>query len=190
MKIDVFEIVNSVTMVFPWIAWWRHRKDKTKHRRVHALLAVHVPVSMAYHALNSFCPKFVVTRWFKMLDIVCIHATSVAAAKDLMGVFPPKNPPVLYVATIPLHIVACGATVACNRDCPPLRFGLIVANNHTVFEAHKDKALQYAALSGSCFGSFHLSWKYPVGHGVFHALLYQVYKDFFELIEKNDHGRR
>lgn len=185
MRLDVFELVNAVTMVLPWMAWWKHRRARGKNRRVHSLLKNHVPISMVYHTLNSFLPGRGWTWVFKGLDIACIHATSVAAARDVMGVSPPRKRPWFFYGSLPLHAWALKRSLV-GKDLPSLRFGLVLCNVYPVFCIVKERRVLRGAVGVGCYGSFQIAYRYPLGHGVFHALLYPMYDDFFTLLKSKE----
>lgn len=184
-KISWYEVLNAVTMAFPLFAWWKHRKREVKNQRVLNIVKFHAPVAFVYHMLNSTFPKTLYTHIFKVLDLSLIHITSLASAKDIMGVQPPKKTPILYYFSIPFHIVSA-ALGSLYRDIPCIRFSLILCNNHPLLTMKKELALPNMLLGGSCYLSFQISDKYPIGHSLFHALLYPAYHGLFNIIEEKE----
>lgn len=183
--VNWFEVLNAVSMAFPFLAWWKHRKSNISNRRVLGIVKVHAPIAMLYHACNSLLPKPPLTRLFKCLDLICIHLTSLASAKDIMGVRRPSKPPIMFYLSIPFHAVT--SALGCfYRDLPCIRFSLIVCNNHPLLHIQKEQAVSRVLLGSACYSSFHISDKYPIGHSIFHALLYPVYDGLFNIIEQEE----
>jgi hypothetical protein len=79
-----FELANAITMLSPFAAWQRHRK-KHKHKRMHKLLGIHIPISMMYHFCCStpFRICTYVRPHLRILDLCCIHIYAVVAAHDI-----------------------------------------------------------------------------------------------------------
>lgn len=184
--VNWYEVLNAVTMAFPFFAWWKHRKRNVKNQRVLNLVKFHAPIAGVYHLFNSMSPRTAVTHVFKVLDLVFIHITSLASAKDIMGVNPPRKSPILYYASIPCHIISA-ALGSIYRDIPCIRFSLILCNNHPLLTIKKELAIPNMILGGSCYASFQISDKYPIGHSLFHTLLYPTYHGLFSIIEEKEH---
>lgn len=172
----VFEWVNALTMVFPFAAWWKHRGNKRERGIVHRLLVFHIPASMMFHALNSALPASPWTFCFRALDYFFIHATALGVGHDL------GQGRAAWVSSYPLHVASWWGSLWV-RDTPVARFGLLVWNS-TPLLGRPEKRLEYLAVGLACYGAFYVSYAWPIGHGIFHVLLYKVYDAHFKEAEE------
>lgn len=186
-----FELCNAITMLSPLAAWHRHRK-KHKKKRMHKLLAVHIPISMMYHFCCS--APFTMCKLFRphlrVLDLCCIHIYALVAAHDIKTHLKPE----LYCESEDVIHVSRSITKALNLTCV-LR----------IFYGHEDKiarilAIYLCTLDGlqnctrskkhrimfcgslsSCLYIFD-DVLYKCGHSVFHVLLGGIHTQSYTLM--------
>lgn len=187
-----FELCNAITMLSPLAAWHRHRK-KHKKKRMHKLLAVHIPISMMYHFCCSapFTICKLLQPHLRIIDLCCIHIYALVAAQDIKTYLKPE----LHCGRERYHIhVHPSFTKALNMTCV-LR----------IFYGHEDKiarifAIYLCTLDGlkectrckkhrvlfcgslsSCLYMFDESL-YKCGHSLFHLLLGGIHTQLYKLM--------
>lgn len=192
-----FEIANAITMLSPLAAWQRHRK-KHKHKRMHKLLGIHIPISMMYHFCCSAplticrfaCPHL------RVLDLCCIHIYALVAAHDIKKHLRPD-------LQCPTHSHTHKWKFVCIH--PSIVKALNVTCIWRIFRRHEDKFTRILAIYlctqdglQQCthseknrvmlFGSLS-SWLYTndkslykCGHSVFHLLLGSIHTQLYTLM--------
>lgn len=188
-----FELANAITMLSPLAAWQRHRK-KHKHKQMHKLLGIHIPISMMYHFCCSapFRICRLIRPHLRVLDLCCIHIYAIVAAHDIKNHLRPD--------------LQCHGHIS-NLICvhPSIVKALTVTCIWRIFRGHEDKhtrilaiyfctqdGLQQCARSAKdkviIFGSLSSllyindTSLYKCGHSLFHLLLGCIHTQLYTLM--------
>lgn len=164
----ILELLNAVSMIFPLLAWRKHRR--TSNSKLKSLMLLHIPISFTFHLLKSFHNRSpTLDRLFKM-DILCIHASSVISSLENST----TKSPILPLVSIPFHIYSFLKPLNKNLRC-----SLIVLNNANVIR--RCKIINICIRDGSLALICYLSQ--GIGHPIFHIFLYNVYDNYFTMMK-------
>lgn len=192
MRFNVIEALNSVTMVFPLLAWWKHRKTM-RFNLLHKIMRFHVPFSTLFHLVSAFHARPSKLKDIMYhIDISLIHFSSFASSlKAIQRLFKRRNRTIntAIVATCMMH----GHVVISNIqvDRPIYRFStLLISGIPVCCIIYKQnnvsmirRLLGYGALA---FGLYLNNKKVMIGHPIFHVVLYKIYDNYFTVARMID----
>ena len=158
----ILELFNAVSMIFPLFAWRKHRR--TTNSRLKSLMLIHIPISFTFHLLKSFHSRSPTIDTFFKMDILCIHASSMISSLEHSRI------PALTLLSLPFHIYSFLQPL--NKK---LRCSLIVVDN--IYYLRKIKVLRDGSIALICYLS------QGIGHPIFHIFLYNVYDNYFTMME-------
>ena len=185
----VHEICNAITMVFPLISWLKNRRILKRLNRksaFHMVMAFHMPISFLLHLCKGIRAKPKLCKVIFSLDILCIHITSIIASREIskkVCFFPYRIPCVVLFSSLTsmaLHSYTLMYSIL-NSDLPSARFLMFFYDNYKLI---KDKTIVVNGLISFVFYRGSLMTNLPYGHAIFHALLYNVYDEYFKLYYK------
>lgn len=176
------QVANAVSMVFPLLAVFKHRRVPSALKR---LVPIHVPFSVAYHLSMAFPQTRRVARLTRFLfsaDILFIHLTSLTASYEYRKRRGHKA--TKTVALLPFHTLSLAKTVS-HKDQPIFRCALVVVDHiHLVRRPNRGRLMRISSMAAFCFlVSYHSS--FPITHSLFHALLYNMYDEHFKMCKSH-----
>ncbi len=76
------EVLNSLTMFSPLLAWIKNMK-KHKKTFMHKLQIVHIPISITFHAFCAVSSNSPLKNIFRITDLTLIHVYGLVASRDI-----------------------------------------------------------------------------------------------------------
>lgn len=172
---NLIQIANSISMIFPLIAWWKNRKKYPKSI-MNKLLIIHTPVSFIYHTVCAFRSNF---RLLQFADYVLIHLTSLITGNHIVKNCHPILRFITQTMTYPIHTKAC-LDVFFNYENINLRFFAIILNNIPLIWVYPFISFE---IITNCVLSYKLyTFKSGAYHPLFHALLLHLYNKCYEVL--------
>ena len=179
MRIHFPQLLNAVTMIFPVMAWLKHRRKMKKHA-LHKLMRLHLPVSMAYHTCCAFYAPMKLCNILLQTDILFIHLSSFLGSLGILRKLNNRRLFVMMTSTILPHCHAFFKNM--TRDQSVYRFMLFVLNALPIYK-HKKKECSKLCVHGfACFFLYYYDQKLVIGHATFHMMLYSIYNNYFNML--------
>lgn len=174
------QVANAISMVFPLLAVFRHRRTASVLRRI---VPFHAPISAAYHLSMAFPHKLGarLTRFLFSTDILLIHVTSLATSCEYRKRKGLANNIALRAFLLPAHVLSLAHTVF-YRDIPILRCSLVVMDHiHLLKRRNRVKIVRKALLAAFFFLASYQT-HLQGSHALFHALLYPMYDEYIKIV--------
>ncbi len=181
MKLCIPQLLNAVSLLSPWLIWRKHRKE-IGNAFIHRFVAMHLPVSFLYHALQGLRCQIRLTIIAKLLDYVCIHSYAIICS------FEGRSSQKLAIASNAcciLCIFTChGSIETLQITC--IRMGSLAMSGKCYLSSlpHKHQKLRNEAMCYglACSTRFILDDQLlSCGHSLFHLLLGGLYGCIFRI---------
>jgi hypothetical protein len=185
MKLCIPQLLNALSLLSPLLVWRKHKKTMGK-TLLHKFVALHLPISFVYHALQGLCCNSRLSSIAKLLDYVCIHSYAmICASKGRQN----KKPAIALNACCIVYIVTCCNTIDNNNNTFHVTFfrmGSLVMSGKSYVSSlpHTYQKLrnQTIVYGFACSSLFILDEQLLCcGHSLFHLLLGGLYACIFRI---------
>lgn len=176
--IVVPQIFNSVSMLMPFIAWWKHRKSQ-KQNRLHKVLKIHIPISCMYHLTAAF--SLPISQILRGIDIFFVHMQGLASGSEIIRLARCEKHKQIAHRMLGMSLILHWITYCKNMkdDLSLSRYLLVMLNNSSMYGVKRDvfwKLMLYGAIG---YKLYYLDTKIYVGHALFHCILFFIYNTYF-----------
>jgi len=183
MKIKFIQILNAVTMIFPFFAWKKHKTLSSNI--VHKITKIHIPVSTLFHFTASFLGKrSKLLRLLQHTDIFLIHFSSLAGTVSILKKFFPRRKKLVKITYLSgiLHLHSFINNIKYDNGNYRSCLLLITSLPVIIFKRYRMKKIFLHTLIAS--GLYHFNDILIVGHSCFHIVLYYIYDDYFVILKR------
>jgi hypothetical protein len=191
MQIVWTQIFNAITMISPFISWFKHRHN-LRNTRTHNLLLIHLPLSTLYHLISAFKDGCKIQKILLTLDIALIHAYSLSATNEIskcLNITYNKSELNILRTSYCMNTF-CIAHVSIHKNNNDINFNL---TRITSLFLHSYVPLQKLNVINKLFGLGSISVLlymfdnklYNYGHSIFHIILGLLHNRIFELFTHN-----
>jgi hypothetical protein len=185
----IIELLNAVSMIAPFVAWLRNRKNK-RNGTLHKFLPTQLIVSSSYHLCSAFLIKPKLVRALRCLDIFSIHMCSLLCCIDGLRVINSKKRQKVVRITclyssLPLLVFDMIFNVILkNKVIFGIRLALICQNNlyYIYVLPFKDNAILIMSSATSVY--FYRNTNRGLSHTYFHLSLFTLFDEYFERLNK------
>lgn len=183
MKIKISQILNAATMIFPFLAWKKHRK--LSNNRVHKIMRIHIPISILYHIKEAFLNKnTILLNLLKHLDIFFIHLSAISGSIDVIHNFFPRRKifnNLIYLTSI-FHIHSFIYNI--KKDNGIYRSWVLIINSLPIIICKKYNVKKIIVHATLACGLYYFDDILIIGHSGFHIVLYNIYDDYFNIFTR------
>jgi hypothetical protein len=173
-----------LSLLSPLLVWRKHKKVMGK-TLLHKFVAIHLPISFVYHALQGLCCYSRLLSIAKLLDYVCIHSYAmICASKGRCS----RKPAMALNTCCVVYIVSCCDTIdkIDSFHITFFRMGSLVMSGKSFLSSlpHTHKKLRIKAIcyGFACSSLFILDDQLlSCGHPLFHLLLGGLYACTFSI---------
>jgi len=182
MKIKFIQLLNAVTMIFPFFSWRKH--GYLSSNIIHKIMKFHIPISILFHLSSAFLNKSKIVNILQHSDVFLIHLSSVTGTISVIKKLFPHNKllvKLIWVSGI-LHIQSFIYNI--KYDKGDYRSCLLLINTIPVIYKRKisRKTIFHILLA---YKLYHFNSILIIGHSCFHIILYSIYNDYFMIFKHN-----
>lgn len=189
MKLCIPQLLNALSLLSPLLVWRKHKKVMGK-TLLHKFVAIHLPISFVYHALQGLCCYSRLSSIAKLLDYVCIHSYAViCASKGRRS----QQPAIALNTCCIVYIITCCDTIDNNDTFHVTCFrmsSLVMSGKsflsllpHT-YKKIRNETIFYGFACSSLFILDDRLLSY--GHSLFHLLLGGLYACIFRISKAHE----